>query len=72
MMALIVKAIQDSPPWKDGTKASTLSLGIVLLGFVIGGLSSWYTIANRSEDKHQIIQRYLKWAERDLKEEQTF
>ena len=32
----------------------------------------WHPIANRAKDKHQIIQRYLKWAERDLKEEQTF
>ena len=44
----------------------------MLLMYVIGGLSLWYPIANRAKDKHQIIQRYLKWAERDLKEEQTF
>jgi hypothetical protein len=67
LVALGVNSITNSVPWQKGTKASILSLGIMLLGIVIVCLSFWYPILNRSKNQHQIIQRFLKWAERDLK-----
>ena len=72
LMALVVNSIVNSPLWQNETKALTLTFGIILLGALIMGLSFWYPIANHAKYQHQTIQRYLKWAERDLKEEQLF
>jgi hypothetical protein len=70
LIALVVNSIINSSPWQNGTKAPILNLGIMLLGIVIVGHSFWSPIANRAKNQHQIIQRFLKWAARDLKEEQ--
>jgi Na+/glutamate symporter len=70
LIALVVNSIINSFPWQNGTKAPILNLGFMLLGIVIVGHSFWSPIANRAKNQHQIIQRFLKWAARDLKEEQ--
>jgi hypothetical protein len=72
LVALVINALINSPLWQNETKVLTLVTGVILLAIVVGGLSIWYPYVNRTKHQHQIIQRYLKWAEQDLKEEQPF
>jgi len=72
VIALVVNTIINSPLWQADTKAFTLSRSIMVLGFVIELLYIWHLGVRTLGGRHQTIQRYLKWAERDLKEEQPF
>jgi hypothetical protein len=71
LTALCIEVVRQSVSNNGEALLSLIfSLVLPLLFLVIGVHSIYFTAINSPKARHQIIQRYLKWAERDLPEEQ--
>jgi hypothetical protein len=72
LIGLSMEFIKRSDLFKDKHGLLILPFSVMILWIIIAGISLGHYIVNRSKYRHQTIQRYLQWAEKDLKEEQLF
>jgi hypothetical protein len=65
---LFITAITKSPRWEQ-IAVAVLTLNLTLLGLGVAVVPIWHNIISSPQYQHQILQRFLQWAERDLGEE---
>jgi hypothetical protein len=67
---LLINAITNSPDWKSGATAIPILVGgFTIAGIVIAALPIRHLIVTYPKYRHQEIQRFLQWAEKDIAEE---